>query len=316
MMTRASTHAARRGAARGTFLWLLLGLLILATYLCTFTVRPGDHVVVARFGDLRRSVETPGLYFRMPAPIDSLYRVDMRQHLLDLEVAELLTAEARSLEVDAFVGWRVRDPKVYLASLRSRDGADARLGDALRATVMEVFRRTRQDEVIRVGGSERGLSVVTAEIQRDLQGLCDANGYGVEITLAGIERITFTADNMPAIERKMREERIAAATTITLEARKQSSAIETETQGKVDAMRAETMAEAIGIRSAAEAKAKEIEARSLALDPELYEFQRMLEVAEQALADGVLVLDTDHPLLSIFDVLLRTAKKADGGDGQ
>ena len=154
-----SIRHASRGAARGTLLWVLAALAALSAYACTFTVRPGDHVVVARFGDLRRDVTDPGLHFRMPAPVDTLYRVDMRQHLLDLEVEELLTAESRSLEVDAFVAWRVREPKVFLASLRSRDGADARLGDALRATLMDVFRRTRQADVIRVGGRAVPLDV-------------------------------------------------------------------------------------------------------------------------------------------------------------
>ena len=57
---------------------------------------------------------------------------------------------------------------------------------------------------------------------------------------------------------------------------------------------------------------KEIEAESLALDPELFEFQRTLEVAEQVLRDGTLVIGTDHPLLKIFDVLLRSTSAAGG----
>ncbi len=307
-----SIRNASRGAARGTLLWVLAALAALSAYACTFTVRPGDHVVVARFGDLRRDVTDPGLHLRMPAPIDTLYRVDMRQHLLDLEVEELLTAESRSLEVDAFVAWRVQDPKVFLASLRSRDGADARLGDALRATLMDVFRRTRQADVIRVGGSERDLAVVTDEVQRDLQVLCDANGYGVEITLAGIERLTFTADNMPAIERKMREERNGVATSISLEARKQASRIANDSKQAVAEIQSAAEAEAIEIRGGAQARVKEIEAESLALDPDLFEFQRTLEVAEKVLRDGTLVIGTDHPLLEIFDVLLRSTSGAGG----
>ena len=263
--------------ARAHLLWVLAALAALATYACTFTVRPGDHVVVARFGDLRRTVTEPGLHFRLPAPVDTLYRIDMRQHLLDLEVEELLTAESRSLEIDAFVAWRVRDPKVFLASLRSRDGADARLGDALRATLMDVFRRTRQADVIRVGGSERDLAVVTAEVQRELQALCDANGYGVAVTLADIERLTFTG-NMPAIERKMREERNGVATSISLEARKQASKISNESEdrrGDPERCRGRGHRD----RGGAQARVEEIEAASLALDPDLLS-SAALEVAE------------------------------------
>ena len=71
-------------------------------------------------------------------------------------------------------------------------------------------------------------------------------------------------------------------------------------------------AEAIEIRGVAQARVKEIEAESLALDPELFEFQRTLEVAEQVLRDGTLVIGTDHPLLKIFDVLLRSTSAAGG----
>ena len=54
---------------------------------------------------------------------------------------------------------------------------------------------------------------------------------------------------------------------------------------------------------------------SLALDPDLFEFQRTLEVAEKVMRDGTLVIGTDHPLLKIFDVLLRSNGGASGEQG-
>ena len=140
--------------------------------------------------------------------------------------------------------------------------------------------------------------------------ICDR--CGVEVTLAGIERLTFTADNMPAIERKMREERNGVATSISLEARKQASKISNESKRAVAEIQSAAEAEAIEIRGVAQARVKEIEAESLALDPDLFEFQRTLEVAEQVLRDGTLVIGTDHPLLKIFDVLLGSTSAAGG----
>lgn len=308
---------ARRGAARTTLLWILGALAALAAATCTFSVRPGETVVVARFGDLRRTVDAPGLHLRLPAPLDTLYRIDMREHVLDLDVAELLTKESRSLEVDAFASWHVLDPRTYLASLRSREGADARLGDALLSTLTEVFRRTEQAEIIRVGGSDRDLAAVAAEVRAELQALCDDNGYGVRVTLAGIERVTFTADNMAAIERKMREERQGEQRTILNAAQERAATVEREASKQVADIESEATKLATEIRGNAVAEARRIENETMALAPDLYRFQRELEIAERVLAGGVLVLDADHPLLGVFRVLetLRSGDDA-GGDGQ
>ena len=212
------TGGPRRGAARATLLWLAAAAAIAVLYATAFTVRTGEVAIVARFGDMRRVIEEPGLHFRWPAPVDSVYSVDMRRHLLDPEPAEFLTKNSDNLEIDSFVAWRVADPKLFYASLRGKEGAEARVAPVVRNAMTKVINGTALDDMIGTEERERDLAAVTRAVKDLVAAECTENGYGIEIELVGIERLTFSADNMPAIERSMKAEREGVAWNITAKA--------------------------------------------------------------------------------------------------
>ena len=131
----------------------------------------------------------------------------MRTHVLDPAPAEFLTLEQRNLEIDAFVAWRVKDPRVFLTSLRDRASADVRIEQVLQSAVNDVLTETPLADIVSVEDRERDLAQVATEVSALVAESCEENGYGVEVLLVGFERVTFHRDNMPAIELSMEEER-------------------------------------------------------------------------------------------------------------
>ncbi|MEL6713961.1 MAG: SPFH domain-containing protein, partial [Planctomycetota bacterium] len=197
----------RAGSARATWLAALGATFAVGLTSSAFQVQEGTNVVVLRFGDPSRVVTEPGLHFKLPAPIDTLQRIDVRTHVLDPAPSEFLTLEQRNLEIDAFVAWRVRDPRVFLTSLRDRGGADVRIEQVLQSAVNDVLTETPLADIVSVEDRERELEDVAAEVTELVAKSCEENGYGVEVLLVGFERVTFHRDNMPAIESSMEEER-------------------------------------------------------------------------------------------------------------
>lgn len=280
-------------------LWIAGLVLVAAAFLCTFTVKEGETVVVARFGDMQRVETEPGLHLRLPPPFDTLYAVDMRTHVLDPPFEEFLTDERRNLEVDAFVAWRVAEPKQFLVSQGSREGAELSIAQVLQSSLIDVLTRTPLDDILHVNADpqDRALSDLAAEAQALVTQVCQESEYGVEILYVGIERVTFHRDNMEGIERNMRAERETAETRISSKASLDAQAISNEALSESRRIIAEARAleETIAGETAAEIKRIESEARQRS--PELYDLLNTLELMEVALRGQSVILSEDHWLL-------------------
>lgn len=297
------SSARRLGAARSTLLWLGAAALGLAGWACTFTVPEGSVAVVARFGDPERLIEEPGLHFKWPAPADVVYAIDIRTHLLDPPVAEFLTLDQKNVELDAYVAWRVNDPRTFLTSLRSRQGADDRIGDLLQSALIEVLKRGPFSDLVGEPGRARNLDVIRTMVTEEVGRRCVENSYGVAIEFVGLERITFPEDNKASVERSMRAAREGFAAQYRSEGNERASEIQTEAKLKESRILAEARRDSLQIRGEGAAEAKRIETASIQLNPELYWRLRSAEIAESALRGALIVLPADHPIGQIFELM-------------
>lgn len=295
-------HRRQAGLAKTTLLWLVLGLVALGLYLASFTVRAGEVAVVARFGDPRRLVEEPGLHFKWPAPVDTLFRVDMRTNVLDPEADEFLTSDQKNVDVDAFVAWRVSDPQQFLKSLRDRTGAEDKIGQVLQSALVEVLNSGPFDDLVNLDPDhERNLAQVREDVSKAVRARCNANGYGVEIEMAGIERINFPYDNRRFVESAMRTERDREARKITSEGQEIANEITTRARSEEATIRDTAQADAMTIEGNGIAESQRIAAESRKVSPELFDILARLEVAEEAFKGSNVIFSNDHWLVRMFD---------------
>ena len=292
----------RRGFARTTWLWLIGGLAILGIYLGSFTVRAGEVAVVARFGDPRRLVEEPGLHFKWPAPVDTVFRVDMRTNVLDPEVDEFLTSDQKNVDVDAFVAWRVSDAQQFLKSLRDRTGAEDKIGQVLQSSLVEVINSGPFGDLVSLDpNQERDLAQVRQDVTDAVRARCAANGYGVEIEMAGIERINFPYDNRDSVEAAMRTARDREARRITAEGKEIANEIMTNAKREVATIQSTAQAEAMTIQGNGVAEAQRISAASREASPALFDILGRNEVAQEALRGSNVIFGSTHWLMGVFD---------------
>ncbi|MFO0890203.1 MAG: SPFH domain-containing protein [Isosphaeraceae bacterium] len=168
---------------RNVWPWIvLLGALALAAS-GLHAVRPGERIVVRRFGRVVEPAWGPGLHWGLPLGIDRFDRVrtDQVRRLvvgpddLDAEPAggEFLTGDLNLIRIQAVVQYRVSDPATWVVRAAEADSILARLASS---AVSSALARRGIDAALREDRPRLGAeaAVELAAVQRRL-------GLGVEI---------------------------------------------------------------------------------------------------------------------------------------
>ncbi|ERJ18983.1 HflK protein [Salinisphaera shabanensis T35B1] len=119
-------------------IWLATGL---------YVVQPGEKGVVLRFGDYTQT-QGPGWHWRIPYPVDRVYKVDTQQVRRAKNRAVMLTKDENIVEVEVAVQYRISDAMNYLFQLRE---PDATVEQVLRSAVREIVGTSRMNQVIQEG---------------------------------------------------------------------------------------------------------------------------------------------------------------------
>ncbi len=282
---------------------LLIAALIVAVVVAssTFQVRQGQQAIVTRFGSPQATVTDAGLHFKLPAPIDAVHPIDMRQHLLDPAAGEYLTQDKKNLLVDAFLVWSVADPLVFFQTNGSRAGAEARLTDILRSVVGDALSSYSFNQILTT--ADDGTSGVD-RLGDDFLRLAAAraeDSLAVKIHAARVKRLNFPEANKRAVFARMESERDAISSGFRSEGRETLEKIKAQTDREESELLAEARRKATEMRGVADAEAASIYAGAYAEDPQLWTFLRSLSALEQTASDDSLfILPSDHPLLKVL----------------
>jgi membrane protease subunit HflK len=118
--------------------WLATGL---------YVVQPGEKGVVLRFGDYTQT-QGPGWHWRVPYPVDRVYKVDTQKVRGASNRAVMLTKDENIVEVEVAVQYRISDAMNYLFQLREPDET---VEQVLRSAVREIVGTSRMNQVIQEG---------------------------------------------------------------------------------------------------------------------------------------------------------------------
>jgi len=101
-----------------------LGIVLAALSSCMFIVRERDYALVFALGEVRRVISEPGLYFKAPPPFQNVVVLDKRLLSIESQDAERIqTSEKKNLLIDAYVKWRIADPRLYYVTFGTNERA-------------------------------------------------------------------------------------------------------------------------------------------------------------------------------------------------
>jgi modulator of FtsH protease HflC len=130
-----------------TFIVVLIiaGFLFFAS---AFIVKETEQVVVLQFGEVVRLVDKPGLSFLIPFVQDAK-RFDKRWLEWDGDANQITTRDKRYIYIDVFARWRIKEPLIFIETLRDEISALGRLDDIIDNATRNVVANHRLIEAIR-----------------------------------------------------------------------------------------------------------------------------------------------------------------------
>ena len=269
--------------------------LVLAAFLvfqCCFTVHQSEKALVLQLGEPLPEVYGPGLHFKLPF-IQKVLIFDARVLDYTASSREAYTVDKKTIVLDNFARWRISDPLQFYRTMRTIQGAQARLDDVVYSQLRALVGLHTLTEVV---SSDRAtiMKIVTDEASKLMQ------PYGVEVLDVRIKRADLPEANQRAIFDRMRAERERQAKQYRSEGEEASTRIRSDADRQKALILAEAARDAQIVRGEGDARAAAIFADAYGKSPEFYSYQRWLETLRRGLEkNSSLILSNNAPLLNL-----------------
>ena len=271
-------------------------IIVIGTLTTVFTVDMTEQVVILQFGKPIRTIQEPGLNFKLPAPFQNKAVFDKRLLEYDVKPQEVLSKDKKTLMVDNYVRWRIADPLLFLQTVQAIPTAMTRLDDIVYSQLRLELGTHDMVEIISEN-RELIMEKVTEKSQKATR------PYGIEVIDVRIKRVDLPRENEESIYARMKAERNRQANKFRSEGEEEAQKIRASTDKEKTIILANAYKESEERRGEGEAEALEIYAKAFSADPDFYEFVRTLETYKKILdKKTTLVLPSSSKL---FDLLQK-----------
>ena len=260
---------------------VLIAAIILLQASC-YIVDEREQVVVTEFGQPVRTVQTPGLNFKIPF-IQQLHTFEDRLLYSDADPRQIYTQDKKNLIVDNFARWRIADPLKFLVSVQNVSYAQSRLDDIIFSAVREELGQRTLTEIVATSREE--IMKRVTDLSRDA-----AHALGIDIVDVRIKRADLPLENKATVFERMRAERTRQAKEYRAEGEEIATKIRAQTDLEVTTLTSEALQKSQLIRGEGDAEALRIYADAFEQDPRFFEFWRTLEAYEKTLGQGTTVV--------------------------
>lgn len=282
---------------------IIIGAVLLVVFfvlLFVFQVRQSEVAIVTTFSKPSGEAIGPGAHFRLPWPIQKVYKFDQRVQSYEGKIIESQTADNNNLLTQVYVGWRITDPKQFFLKFgdSTPEKAEERLGEMLRSAQTAVVGKHPLSDFVSANGSQFG--AIEKAVLDAVQGQLKANNYGIEAQFVGIKKLGLPESVTQTVFERMKSERAVL-----------SSRLESEGQAEADKIKAKANSDAAKTLAAAESEATRIRAEgqkaaaavypTFQQNPELANFLLQLDALEASLKErSTLVFDANTPPFNLL----------------
>ena len=270
---------------------------VFMTLSAAFIVDQREQVLVLQFGDPRRVVSEPGLYFKVPF-IQRVVRFDKRLLDFDNPPEEVIASDQKRLVVDAFARYHITDPLKFYQTVGTELALRPRLGSVISSTLRQVLGTSPLQKVV---SEKRGdLMLQIRDIVR-----IEASAFGIRVEDVRIKRADLPEENSEAIFRRMQTERQQEAAELRAKGAEQAQKIRAEANRQKVVIVAQAERDAEILRGQGEGEMNRIFADAFGRDPEFFSFWRSMQAYQAALGgdDTTMVLSPDSDFFRYFGAL-------------
>lgn len=276
-------------------LLVVLALLLFAAFSSVFVIDETEVGIVTQFGEYKRSVNQPGLHFKVPVT-QTVHTMESRILGSDAPPAEYLTLDKKRLVADPITRWRIVDPLQFYTTVFDPSGAKARLDDIVNSELRREIASHNFGDI--VGHAREPLmDQVTTRVRNKTK------AFGIHVTDVRIRRADLPREVQESVFQRMRAERDRVAKQYRSEGEEEAAKIRAETDKEKTILLAKAYEAAQKARGEGDAESTQVYAEAYGKNPEFYGFMRSLEAYERAVGeDSTLVLSTGSELFHyLFD---------------
>jgi membrane protease subunit HflC len=277
-----------------------------------YTVPEGQQAIVVQFGrPVGDPVTTPGLHVKLPF-VQDVRRFERRLLVWDGDPNQIPTKGREFIWVDTTARWRIADPRKFLESVATEQGAQSRLDDIIDSVVRDEVSGNELVELVRSASwvapkaevleetteaqklekrVSRGREEITRSILTEARKLMPQ--YGIELVDVRIKRLNYVKSVQEKVYARMISERKRVAARFRSEGEGRSAEILGSMGKTLRDIRSSAFRKAEEIRGNADAEATKVYGDAYGADPEFYAFSRTLEAYKEAQnANSVVILTT------------------------
>jgi len=205
-------------------LLLVIAVIALIVFFTTvFTVDERQQVVILQLGKPVRTLQEPGLHFKLPVPFQNAVTFDDRLLEYDVAPEEVLSKDKKTLIVDNYVRWKIIDPLVFLQTVQAIPTAVTRLDDIVYSELRRELGTHNMSEIITETREEIMEVVTKASDEATTQ-------YGIEVIDVRIKRVDLPRENEESIYARMDAERKRQANKFRSEGEEEAQKIRASTE--------------------------------------------------------------------------------------
>ena len=277
-----------------------LGVLLIVGYSSIFVVNEREQAIVVRFGQIQDVKTEPGIYFKLPFAFmdaDRVQYVEDRALRFDLDDIRVQVRGGAFYEVDAFVVYRISNPRLFRETVSGdRGAAESRLRTRLDAALRRVYGLRNFDAAL---SDER--SSMMQEVRADLQ--TAAETLGLDIRDVRIRRTDLTQEVSQQTFERMKAERLAEAELIRARGNEEGQRRRAIADRQVVELQAEAQRDAEILRGEGDAERNRVFAEAFQRDPAFFEFYRSMQAYAGSLSDNgtTMVLSPDSDFFRFFN---------------
>ena len=276
---------------------VVLVVLVILVYSSVFVVNEREQALVLRFGEIRREILEPGLYFKIPTNfVETVQIIDERVLRLDIEDIRVQVRDGRRYLVDAFVAFRIIDPREFRENVSgSLDIARENMRTRLDAALRRVYGQRSFEAAL----SEQRAQMMV-EVRDQLRPL--TTELGLEIVDVRIKRTDLLQEVSQQTFERMRAERLAEAAELRARGTELAARIRAEADREAVVTVAQAQRESEILRGQGDAERNRIFAEAYQRNTGFFDFYRSMRAYERALegTGTTLVLSPDSEFFRYF----------------
>ena len=265
-------------------------------YNSAFTVNQTQQALGLQLGDPKRTIQEPGLAFKLPFIQDVTYYEKRVLSLIPQDAQEVILSDQKRLMVDAYARYKITDPLLFYQTVRNENGARGRLEAIIDSSVRRALGNEtlgsiltgQRNDITRSIGDEVNQSVVS---------------LGLQIIDVRLRRADYPDATSQNIFNRMKSERTREAKEFRATGEEEAQKIRSAAEKTRTVIISEAQQIAQETRGGGDSDAIRIYAESFGQDAEFFAFYRSMEAYRKSFgeSDTSMVLS---PNSSFFRYLL------------